>query len=74
VEQRIGRVHRLGQENEVKIFNLFAHDTVEEVILALLRHKISLFEEAIGYLDNIVEDCQANETGIMDYLHGEYAG
>lgn len=71
VEQRIGRVHRLGQQNAVKIYNLFAHDTVEEVILALLRHKISLFEEAIGQLDRIVEGNLQEETGIMDYLHGE---
>jgi SNF2 family DNA or RNA helicase len=74
VEQRIGRVHRLGQEKTVKIYNLFAKNTVEEFILALLRKKISLFEEAIGQLEQIVEGYGTDEAGIMDYLHGQKIG
>ncbi|MBO8163172.1 MAG: DEAD/DEAH box helicase [Brevibacillus sp.] len=55
VEQRIGRVHRLGQERDVHIYNLSTKGTIEEHILHLLYEKIDLFEMVIGELDEIVE-------------------
>lgn len=55
VEQRIGRVHRLGQQRDVHIYNLSTVGTIEEHILQLLYEKIDLFEMVIGELDNIVE-------------------
>ena len=36
IEQRIGRLHRIGQQREVFIFNLVVRDTLEEHILRLL--------------------------------------
>jgi SNF2 family DNA or RNA helicase len=54
VEQRIGRVHRLGQRATCHIYNLFAMDTVEEHILSLLHEKIDLFREVVGELDVIL--------------------
>ncbi|GEB31585.1 DEAD/DEAH box helicase [Brevibacillus parabrevis] len=55
VEQRIGRVHRLGQKRDVHIYNLSTVGTIEEHILKLLYEKIDLFEMVIGELDDIVE-------------------
>lgn len=55
VEQRIGRVHRLGQKNDVKIYNLSTKGTIEEHILNLLHEKINMFEMVIGSLDVILE-------------------
>lgn len=55
VEQRIGRVHRLGQTRDVYIYNLSTVGTVEEHILRLLYEKIELFEMVIGELEEIVE-------------------
>lgn len=55
VEQRIGRVHRLGQTNDVKIYNLSTQGTIEEHILNLLHEKINMFEAVIGELDTILE-------------------
>jgi SNF2 family DNA or RNA helicase len=55
VEQRIGRIHRLGQEREVYIYNLSTTNTIEEQILKLLYEKINLFEVVIGELDTILE-------------------
>ncbi len=55
VEQRIGRVHRLGQTEDVKIYNLSTAGTIEEHILHLLHEKINMFELAIGELDTIIE-------------------
>src|SRR5204863_2484799 len=54
VEQRIGRVHRIGQTREVHIVNLAAAGTIESYILQLLDKKIKLFELVVGELDLIL--------------------
>ncbi|MFX0094243.1 MAG: helicase-related protein, partial [Candidatus Hodarchaeota archaeon] len=54
VEQRIGRIDRLGQTEDVNIFNFVAKhritsiDTIEERVLALLEDKLDLFHLVIG--------------------------
>lgn len=62
VEQRIGRVHRLGQENDVVIYNLSTKGTIEEHILHLLHEKINMFEMVIGGLDVILERFEKKES------------
>ena len=54
VEQRIGRIHRYGQEKDVHIYNFAIKDTIEEHIMHLLYEKIGLFEKNIGELDDIL--------------------
>ncbi|WP_257345760.1 DEAD/DEAH box helicase [Pseudalkalibacillus decolorationis] len=54
IEQRIGRVHRIGQEQDVHIYNFATENTIEEHILKLLYEKINLFESVIGNLDEIL--------------------
>lgn len=54
IEQRIGRIHRLGQKEDVHIYNFATKGTVEEHILNLLYEKIDLFENVIGELDEIL--------------------
>ncbi|UAC47224.1 DEAD/DEAH box helicase [Bacillus aquiflavi] len=54
LEQRIGRIHRLGQEKDVNIYNFTTKDTVEEHILKLLYEKINLFERVVGELDDFL--------------------
>ncbi|WP_379966358.1 DEAD/DEAH box helicase [Ectobacillus sp. sgz5001026] len=54
LEQRIGRIHRLGQQHDVHIYNMVTKDTVEEHIMKLLYNKIQLFERVIGELDEIL--------------------
>ena len=56
VEQRIGRLHRIGQTREVQILNLAAAGTIESYILQLLDQKIKLFELVVGELDLILGD------------------
>ncbi|HID08191.1 MAG TPA: DEAD/DEAH box helicase [Armatimonadetes bacterium] len=51
LEQRIGRVHRLGQDREVYVINLATEETVEQHILNLLTRKIRLFELVVGELE-----------------------
>jgi len=54
IEQRIGRIHRLGQKNEVMIYNLCAADSIEDYILDILDRKINMFEMVIGEIDMII--------------------
>ncbi|MED4055517.1 SNF2-related protein [Niallia taxi] len=54
LEQRIGRIHRLGQKKDVMIYNFAIKETVEDHILKLLYEKIHLFEKVIGDLDDIL--------------------
>ncbi|MEA2589423.1 MAG: hypothetical protein QOH66_2350, partial [Actinomycetota bacterium] len=54
IEQRLGRIHRIGQTSDVLLINLVARGTVEERILELLEAKINLFELVVGELDMIL--------------------
>ncbi len=54
IEQRIGRVHRLGQTRPVYIYNFATMGTIEEHIVMLLQDKIRMFELIIGELDVIL--------------------
>ncbi len=60
IEQRIGRIDRIGQQREVFVFNLVTRGTLEERILHLLDDKISMFELVVGevgaILGNLEED------------------
>ncbi|WP_290586554.1 DEAD/DEAH box helicase [Alicyclobacillus sp.] len=56
LEQRIGRIHRLGQRREVHVYNLSTRNTIEAHIVELLQEKIRMFEMVIGELDYILGD------------------
>ena len=54
IEQRIGRIDRIGQSREVFVFNLVTRGTLEEQVLALLDEKISMFELVVGEVGAIL--------------------
>jgi superfamily II DNA or RNA helicase len=54
IEQRIGRIDRIGQTREVFVFNLVARGTIEEKVLGLLEEKISMFELVVGEIGAII--------------------
>jgi superfamily II DNA or RNA helicase len=54
IEQRIGRIDRIGQQREVFVFNLVSRGTLEEQILHLLDEKISMFELVVGEVGAIL--------------------
>jgi superfamily II DNA or RNA helicase len=56
IEQRIGRIDRIGQQREVFIFNLVTRGTLEEHVLRLLDEKISMFELVVGEVGAILGD------------------
>lgn len=54
LEQRIGRVHRLGQEHPVRVINLVARGTIEAYVLEILERKIHMFELVVGEMEEIL--------------------
>ena len=57
VEQRIGRIDRIGQATpRIVILNLVAAETIEDRILYRLYERIGLFRESIGEIEPILGD------------------
>ena len=54
IEQRIGRVDRIGQQREVFIFNLVTRGTLEDQVLRILDEKINMFELVVGEVGAIL--------------------
>ncbi|MFH1926952.1 MAG: helicase-related protein [Chloroflexota bacterium] len=48
LEQRMGRIHRYGQDREVFVWNMIAQDTREGQILLRLFEKLNKMREALG--------------------------
>jgi SNF2 family DNA or RNA helicase len=54
IEQRLGRLHRIGQNHDVVLTNLVCKHTIEERVLRVLEAKLNLFELVVGELDMIL--------------------
>lgn len=54
IEQRIGRIHRIGQTQDVFIFNFCQKHSIEEYILRILHDKINMFELVVGEIETIL--------------------
>jgi superfamily II DNA or RNA helicase len=69
VEQRIGRVHRYGQQDTVQVYNLVAEDTVEQRIYQLLEEKLLEIARTIGKVDpqthEVSEDFRSEILGFL---------
>lgn len=61
IEQRIGRVHRIGQEKDVQVYNFCAAGSLEDHILDVLDRKINMFELVVGEIDMILGRLQGEE-------------
>lgn len=55
IEQRIGRVDRVGQTRDVEIYNFAVLGMLDERILDVLEQRIQVFTETVGALDPILE-------------------
>jgi SNF2 family DNA or RNA helicase len=67
IEQRIGRVDRIGQQRDVIVYNFILTDTVESRVKAVLEEKLSVILKEIGidkYSD--VLDSEAAELNFTD--------
>ncbi len=69
VEQRIGRIHRYGQQDTAQVYSLMAEDTVEERIYRLLEEKLLEIASTIGKVDSVtgevVEDFRSEILGFL---------
>src|SRR5258708_36237249 len=48
IEQRIGRLHRIGQNRVVEIYNLVQAGTLQAHLLDILQEKLNLFDLVVG--------------------------
>ena len=78
IEQRIGRVHRIGQSRDVFVFNFCQQGTVEEQLLRVLHDKINMFELVVGEMDAILgtlDDSRDFAEIVMDlWISGRESG
>jgi SNF2 family DNA or RNA helicase len=66
LEQRIGRLDRIGQySKEIYIYNFFLEGTVETDIMFALDKRINLFEESIGQLEPIIGKIEKDIKSII---------
>ena len=69
IEQRIGRIDRIGQTREVFVFNLVTADTIEDAMLHILDEKINMFELVVGEVGAIlgeIDEQQDFSTMVLD--------
>lgn len=72
IEQRVGRLSRIGQQRDVYVFNLVAAGTVEAAVLHLLEAKLNMFELVIGEVDMILGNLD-DEKEFEDVIADEWA-
>jgi len=66
VEQRIGRIDRVGQQNAtIQVVNLHYEGTVETAVYRRLRERIGLFEQVVGRLQPILAQMPRAITGAV---------
>ncbi|MEO8715024.1 MAG: helicase-related protein, partial [Acetobacteraceae bacterium] len=74
IEQRIGRIDRIGQTREVFVFNLATSGTIEDQVLRILDEKINMFELVVGEAGAILgemDDRQEFSSLVLDaWLQG----
>jgi superfamily II DNA or RNA helicase len=66
VEQRIGRIHRYGQNHTAQVYNLVLSDTIEGRIFMMLDEKLTEIAKTVGKVDdqgNVAEDLRAQILG-----------
>lgn len=57
IEQRIGRIDRIGQpEERILIFNFMYEDTLDERVYDRLLERLSIFESSLGVMEGVLGD------------------
>lgn len=67
IEQRIGRIDRLGQNSDIiHVWNLFFADTIDDRIVVRLLERLRIFEEALGEAEAVVgEEIRKLESALL---------
>ena len=70
LEQRIGRIYRFGQENNIQVINLVAPHSIEESMVGKLRFKTSMFEGVLDDGEDSVFISDDKFTKMMETVSG----
>ena len=67
IEQRIGRIDRLGQEADlIQVWNLFFAGTIDDRIVSRLLERLGIFEAALGEAEAVVgEEMRKLESDLL---------
>jgi SNF2 family DNA or RNA helicase len=69
IEQRIGRIHRYGQQDTAQVYNLVAANTIEGRIFLMLEEKLKQIAKTLGKVDEngqVAEDFRSQILGQMN--------
>lgn len=66
IEQRIGRVHRLGQRHDVQVHNFVLKDSIDDYVVKLLYQKINLFTMTVGALETVLAESHEGEIDLEE--------
>ena len=68
LEQRIGRIQRIGGKKDVLIVNLVLQGTIEEKIYEICARRIQMFEAIVGHVEEILGNLEEDiEVLIRDF-------
>ena len=66
VEQRIGRLDRIGQDaDKIQIWNFFAEDTIDARIYKMLYDRLDLIQETLGGMEEILGEKISGLTRVL---------
>jgi superfamily II DNA or RNA helicase len=68
LEQRIGRVHRLGQRQGVRVLHFVTRDSIEERVRAVVESKKALFDGLLVDEVDRVELDEASQAGFFERI------
>lgn len=68
LEQRIGRIHRIGQMRGIEVIDLISAGTIEEEMMTKLRFKSALFEGVLDGGEDAVFLSNDKFSGLLDSL------
>lgn len=71
VEQRIGRIDRIGQQAEViRVVNLALRDSVDERVYQVLEHRCQLFQHFVGAMQPVLAEARQMLLGLKPFSEG----
>lgn len=75
LEQRMGRIHRYGQKQDVLVFNMVADNTREGQVLAKLLKKLDIIRESMGddRVYDVIQDVLKN-VSLEDIIASVFDG
>jgi superfamily II DNA or RNA helicase len=72
VEQRIGRVDRIGQlSSDIRIVNLVLAESVDERVYQVLSHRCTLFESYVGAMQPVLSVARQMLLGVRPFNEAE---